>query len=114
MSTRQLAHRLSVAQPSVSDLESSERRGTISLNSLGRAAKALDCEFVYAFIPRESFERIVSDQARVVAGRIVGRVEHTMILEDQGTGATEREEATAELASELVRTLGRELWEPWD
>ncbi len=114
MTTRQLAHRLGTAQQSVIDLQRSEVRGTISLNSLGKAADALDCELVYALVPRESFERIVRDRARAVAIRIVGRVEHSMTLEDQAAGAAEREEAIAELTDELIRTASREVWDPWD
>ncbi len=112
MTTRQLAHRLGVAQGSVIDLQRSEVRGSISLNSLGKAADALDCELVYAFLPRESFERIVRDRARAVATRTVGRVEHSMSLEDQGAGAAEREVAIAELTDELIRTASREVWDP--
>lgn len=111
MSTRQLGRRMGITQASANQLEHSEREGTITLNSLGKAAKALGCEVAYVFVPRESLERIVRDQAHAVASRIVGRVAHSMTLEGQGTGAVEREEAIAEMTDELVRTLSRELWD---
>jgi predicted DNA-binding mobile mystery protein A len=114
MTSRQLGRRLGVAQPSVSEMENSERHGGISLNTLRKAAEALDCQLVHAFVPRESFERVVRDQARAVAERIVGRVEHTMTLEDQGVSVADQDEAIAELADELVRAMDRALWEPWD
>lgn len=33
-------------------LEQSERRGTISVNGLGRVAQAMGCQLVYAVVPR--------------------------------------------------------------
>jgi predicted DNA-binding mobile mystery protein A len=113
MSGRQLGHRLGVAPSSVSAFETSERLGGISLNSLRKAAAGLNCQLVYAFVPRESFENVLRDQARAVAKTIVGRVEHSMALEAQGAGAVEHEEAITELADELVRNMDRSLWEPW-
>jgi predicted DNA-binding mobile mystery protein A len=110
MSTRQLAQRMSVSQPSITGLERSERQGAVSLNSLQKAAEALNCRLVYAFVPEESFEHIVREQARTVARRMLDNVEHTMALEDQAGESGRQEEAIAELADDLVRSLSRELW----
>ncbi|MGH2347117.1 MAG: mobile mystery protein A [Chloroflexota bacterium] len=111
MSTRQLAQRMHVSQPSLTGLERSEQRGTISLNSLRKAAQALNCRLVYAFVPDESFERLVREQAHTVARRMLNNVEHTMALEDQAIEARRQEEAIAEFADDLVRSLSRELWD---
>ncbi len=74
-------------------------------------AAALGCRVVYAFVPDESFERIIERQAQLVAERIIHEVDHTMALEDQRAGSIEREEQIRELAAELIRTLPRELWD---
>jgi predicted DNA-binding mobile mystery protein A len=111
MNTRQLAHRMNVSQPSITGLERSERQGTITLTSLRKAAEALNCRLVYAFVPEESFERIVREQARMVACRMLNHIEHTMALEDQAIEAHRQEDAIAEFADDLVRSLGRELWD---
>ena len=52
MSGRELGERMGVSQSTITDLEASEHRGTIQLDSLRRAADALDCELVYSIIPK--------------------------------------------------------------
>lgn len=106
----QLAARLAMTQPSVTAFERAETNGTITLHSLEKVAAALGCRVVYAFVPEESFERLVERQAQLVAERIIQEVDHTMALEDQRAGSIEREEQIRELAAELIRTLPRELW----
>lgn len=114
MTSAQLALRLKISQPTVSNLERSEEAETISLKSLKKVAEAMDCTLVYAFVPNASLEQTVINQARHRAAELAGRVEHTMQLEAQGRNAEELEEARHDLAQELVRTLSRELWEDED
>ena len=47
-----LATKLGLSRQSYAALETSEARGAISLNSLQRAAGAMDCEVVYFLVPR--------------------------------------------------------------
>ncbi|MEO7716112.1 MAG: mobile mystery protein A [Capsulimonas sp.] len=110
MSAAQLAVRIGVSQPSVAKMEKSEAEGTITLQSLRRAADAMDCMLVYAMVPRRSLETFVTERAEDVARRLVGRVAHTMALEQQGMGTELDKRQAAELAAELVRTLSPELW----
>ena len=83
MTERQLAERIGVSQSTVHRLEQSERNGTISLNSLQRAAEQLDCTVVYALIPRRSLQQTVEARARELARRESAAVERTMALESQ-------------------------------
>lgn len=64
-------------------LERSESHGTIQLNTLRRAAEAMDCVLVYALVPRTSLTEMVDRRAREIALRALGRVSHSMALEDQ-------------------------------
>jgi predicted DNA-binding mobile mystery protein A len=57
MNTRQLAARLGTSRQAVLGLESRERRGAITLDTLGRAADALGCELRYVLIPRDSLHQ---------------------------------------------------------
>ena len=110
MSAAQLAARMGVRQSTVAKMERTEQEETISLKSLRRAAEAMDCELIYAFVPRQSLETTLEQQALRQALALVGRVEHTMALEEQ---ALRQEAVTAEvrdLAAELVRTMSSELW----
>ena len=111
MTSAQLARRLGVSQPTVTNLEQSEAAETISLKSLKKMAEALDCSLVYAFVPHTSLEETMQKQAKRRAAELTGRVEHTMQMEAQGRNAEERDIELQELAEELIRTLSRELWE---
>jgi len=83
MTASELGVRLGVADSSVRSLEEKEMSGGIRLTSLRRAAEALDCTLVYAFIPNESLEGTVRRQAQSVLDRRMARVRQTMVLEDQ-------------------------------
>jgi len=111
MSARQLAQRLGISQPSVAKFERSEEADTISLKSLRKVAEALDCTLVYAFVPNDSLEATMNQQAERRAAELLQRVEHAMRLEAQGRSNEEIQQERQELAQEMVRTLSRELWE---
>ncbi len=108
MTTAQLARRLGIKQPSVVAMEQSETKGTIALATLRRAAEALDCRLVYAFVPRTTLERAVRDQARAFARRRRTAVEHSMLLENQAVA--ERDVETR--LDEIVRETNPRLF--WD
>ncbi len=52
LSTGEVAKKMSISRAAYSALETREVEGTISLNSLKKAAEALDCELVYAIRPK--------------------------------------------------------------
>src|SRR5580658_7650966 len=64
MSSAELATRLGVSQQAVADLERSEAQDTIKLETLRRAADALDCDLAYVLVPRIPLEDEVRAQAR--------------------------------------------------
>jgi hypothetical protein len=59
------------------------------MDSLKRAAEAMDCSFVYAFIPNTSLEDILQKQIEKVIAQRMKTVSHSMKLEDQATELTE-------------------------
>jgi predicted DNA-binding mobile mystery protein A len=83
MTGAQLGKRLGVTAPAVAALERSEANGTVQLNTLRRAAEAMDCVVVYALIPRTGLNAMVDARARDLARQALGRVSHSMTLEDQ-------------------------------
>jgi predicted DNA-binding mobile mystery protein A len=111
MTAEQLAKRAGVSQPTIAKLERSEEAETISLKSLKKIAEAMDCRLVYAFVPQESLEATLTQQAEHQASKQIGRIEHTMRLEAQGRDAEEMERERKELAQEMIRTLSRDIWE---
>src|ERR1700689_487956 len=64
MSSAQLAKRMGIKQPTLTEIEQSELRGTIQLTTLRRGAEAMECTLVYALVPKKSLETTVRDQAR--------------------------------------------------
>ena len=108
MRAEDLANRMAVSQPSLTRLEKSERTGTIRLDTLGRVADALECDVVYALVPRRPLDDIVQDQARRRALERVGKVAHTMALEDQSLDNSRLEARVTMMADFYLDSPG--LW----
>lgn len=64
-------------------MEQSEREGSISLNTLRKMANSMDCELVYAIVPKNSFDYILRQRKLEKAKKIFKIVHHSMKLEDQ-------------------------------
>jgi predicted DNA-binding mobile mystery protein A len=110
MSYSQLAKRLSVTPNAIKKFEDSEMQGTISLNSLNKIANAMDCRVVYAFVPNESFEKIIDNQIDKVAEKMVQRVYHSMRLEDQNLSDEILKEQLNELKYDLKNNFSSKIW----
>src|ERR1700678_2628112 len=84
MSARQLGARLSITRQGVQEMEKREKTGALTIQSLREAAKALDMEFVYGFLPNDgTLTALIERRARELAKVIVGRASQSMRLEDQ-------------------------------
>src|SRR5712691_1636902 len=83
MSAAEVGRRMGVSHVSVLELERNESKGTARLDTLRRAAEALDCTLVYAFIPRQGLEATVRARAEELADEDLRHVEQSMSLEDQ-------------------------------
>ncbi|WP_315766989.1 MULTISPECIES: mobile mystery protein A [unclassified Bradyrhizobium] len=108
MTTAQYAKRLGVSQPRIVELEKSEQSGTVTLNTLQRAAEALGCRLVYVLVPERPLAEVVTERAALVAERQAKAVEQTMRLEDQavkdkGAARALREEAIQDLLKRPAR-----------
>jgi len=110
MTTRQLAARMGMRQPSLIALEKAEVAGTISLNTLRRAAEALDCDLAYVLVPRRPLDETVKLRARAIAEAHAAAASHSMQLEDQGISPRARAAQVTRLTEALVNE-GSRLWE---
>lgn len=111
MTSRQLAARMELSQSPITAMEQGEAAGTVTLNTLRQAAEALDCQLVYALVPRSTLEDTVRQRADVLARSQLARVHHTMRLEDQ---ALRSEDLAAELERMMDAVLmarASRLWE---
>ena len=89
MSAADLGERMGITRQSVLTLEESESDGRAGMDSLKRAAEAMDCSFVYAFLPNSSLENILRKQIEKVVAQRMRSVSHSMKLEDQLTDLTD-------------------------
>ena len=108
MSGAELAARMGVSQQVVSEFERSEQRTTARLNTLARAAAAMDCELVYALVPRTTLEDSVRTQARCKAAHHLAHVAHHGRLESQEVSPDEYASQVDELTAWFADRRG--LW----
>jgi len=105
-----LGKRLGISANGASKIEKSEMSGTITLNSLRRAAEALDCELKYALVPKSSLSEIREQQARKKAKEQIQSANHSMKLEAQGVDSASLQILHDELVKSLLDNNDRELW----
>jgi predicted DNA-binding mobile mystery protein A len=111
MSSRQLAARMGLKQPTITALEKSEEMETVSLKTLRQAAEALNCQLVYALVPKATLEETVKARARELADEHLARAHHTMRLENQALRARDLAEERERIAQSLLQGRASRLWE---
>jgi predicted DNA-binding mobile mystery protein A len=87
LSLEEVGARVKKPRQRILEFERAEAQDRITLKSLRRVAAALDCNLVYALVPRtDSILELAQQRVRQDATRDVLDVEHTMALEDQAPG----------------------------
>jgi len=102
MSLEEVGRALGQSKKRILDFEHAEAEYRITLKSLRRVANAMDCELVYAMVPksgsiielaeqhRKRRETSLAQKTRDRVREDVLGVEHTMALENQATGDVDR------------------------
>lgn len=112
MSLEQLGKKLLITKQSTQALEERERDGSLTLKALREAAKALDMQLVYGFVPNDgSLEALIDRKAKELASQIVLRTSNTMKLEDQENSKQRVEKAIEERATEIKSQMLKTLWD---
>lgn len=111
MTTAQLGRRLGVTQSRAVAIEQAEIKSSITLNSLEKAANALDCRLVYALVPRKSLEGLVEERASVLAKKRLKSTSHSMALEAQDVDTADESQQLKILTKQLTEKAGSKLWE---
>jgi predicted DNA-binding mobile mystery protein A len=112
MSLQQLSKRLSITKQSMQEIEQREKDGSITIKSLREAAKALDMQLVYGFVPLDgSLEELINRKARELAMQIVLRTSNSMKLEDQENSKQRIEKAIEERAAVIKNEMPKALWD---
>jgi len=108
MSGSELAGRMGISPKTIHDIESSEVAETIKLETLRRAADALECDLVYVLVPRTDLDTMVRERSRRKAHTHLDPVAHHSRLEDQAVSDAVFESQIGELAERFVDKRG--LW----
>jgi predicted DNA-binding mobile mystery protein A len=110
MTAEQLAKRLGLQRTRIVQLELAETQDAITLRSLRNAAAAMECELIYALVPKDSLENILKTKAFELATEQVNRVSHSMSLEDQALEEDQQKEQILQLAKDLLEGPLKKLW----
>ena len=112
MTGEQLANRVHVNKKRISRIEQDEQLGGVTLKTLRKVAKALNCTFVYGFVPHEgSLEETVQKQAEGMAQRQASRTNQMMRLEDQELSNKEKTKSLKALVSDITDSMPKSLWD---
>ena len=112
MTMAQLGNTLNITRQGVRNIEESEAKGSISINSLKEVGKSLDLKFVYGFVPKDgNIDQLITIKAEKLARKIVLRTNQNMKLEDQGISDEKINESITDLANEIKSEMRKSLWE---
>jgi predicted DNA-binding mobile mystery protein A len=111
MSASALARRIGTTYQTLQKIERAEAKGTVALNTLRRVADAMDCELIYAIVPRQTLQATLTNRAMVKANAEVSRIANTMALEKQTPTENARIGMFEARVRELMAGSPRRLWE---
>ena len=109
MTLSQLAKRLGVSVATISTAEKNELEGSLTLKRMGRIAKAMDCKFVYAFVPKDNLNKMIDERATKIAHEILRQANITMELEGQKVSTEEIKDQIDDLVEKIK--YSKDLWE---
>jgi predicted DNA-binding mobile mystery protein A len=111
MTARQLAARMGVALSRIPTIEKAEVTGATTLRTLRQAAAAMNCAFVYAFVPIEPLDDMLRKRAMQKARKDVSRLDHTMLLENQALLKSDLEAERQRTIDLILSGSLRGLWD---
>jgi predicted DNA-binding mobile mystery protein A len=108
MTLEDLAARLGITRSALSRMETSEQNETIQIDTLRRVAEAMNCDLVYALVPRQPLQEMVDQQRARAAKELDAKTRTHMRLE----GQEERDASLTDWRKEHSASLisDRKLW----
>jgi predicted DNA-binding mobile mystery protein A len=97
----ELAKLTSLSTASVAQAERRECEGQVTLSTLKKMAEAMDCELVYAFVPKKDLKTMIHDKAFEKARKVLNLADLHMKLENQKVDGDENERIER-LAKKLI------------
>ena len=91
--------------------EKAEVSGSTTIKTLRQAAEAMNCTFVYAFVPTKPLDDILRDRAKQKASKDIARLDHTMRLENQALLKADLDEEQRRMIELILSGSLRGLWD---
>lgn len=110
MSAKELGKRVGLDQSRISRLENAEKTGNLKLSSLHKIAKGLKMRFVYGFVPENSLEEMMQEQAKEIAVKRMKRLRDTMSLEKQELSTDEQQKALKDMIEKILVEQPKDFW----
>jgi predicted DNA-binding mobile mystery protein A len=105
-----LGLRLGTIKQRIERIEKDELSKKVTLETMHKAAEAMNCQFVYFIVPNTSLEQTVSDQVQKVADEMGKMIEKTMQLENQGSSEKGRKQMVEMVRLKLLSGNYKKLW----
>ena len=106
MTTIQFSKKLKISQPRLVFMEKNEKN--LKLSTMEKIADELNCDFVYALVPREKINNIIYNRAKQKALQIITKVNNNMSLENQ---LSENKEILEETIEDLLNKKITRIWD---
>lgn len=110
MSMKDLADRLGTIKQRIERIEKDEVASKVSLETMKKTAEAMNCDFIYFVVPKNSLEETLKDQGLKAAQKILKQVGKTMALEAQSTSTLSQKKLIENLAQEMLLNEDRKIW----
>lgn len=111
MTARQLAARMGVSSSRIPVIEKAEVTGATTIRTLRETAEAMNCSFVYAFVPTKPLDQILRERAMQKAGKDMARLDHTMRLENQALLKSDLDDEQRRMVELILSGSLKGLWE---
>ena len=111
MTARQLAARMGAAPSRIPVIEKAEVTGATTIKTLREAAEAMNCTFVYAFVPTKPLDEILRERAVQKTRQDLARLDHTMRLENQALLKSDLDDEQRRMIELILSGSLKGLWE---
>jgi predicted DNA-binding mobile mystery protein A len=101
MKVKDLARLTDLSSNTITETEKREAEGKVTIQNLRKMAHAMDCELVYAFLPKEEIGELLESKAYEKARKAIMSADTHMTLEDQKV-SSDTEERIQRLAQKLI------------
>ena len=109
---RQIGKKIGCNTALISSFEKRELEKTITIKNLERIANAMDCDFVYAFVPKKkSYEDTFREQCKKASDYYHKQSNLQMALEDQAVENKKMKSLTKFTENDFYQKMDSAIWE---